>query len=494
MRVLLANPSVKQNIGSKYERYYIRSGSRWPHSGVKIKGQLPHYLPFPFFLGYAAALLKSKNYETYVLDSVAEDLDETNFLEKVQAINPDLVFYEISALTAEYDFSLAYRLKNIIPGLKIALGGPYATVYGYQMIKERSCFDFAIKGEYEFPLLSIVDYLLGNKELAPGVIYKSSGSIIDSGSPCLIKNLDDLPYPARELFPSNENTDLSIYWDGFCQNYPAHQVQASRGCLYRCYFCLWNQVIYNNGNYRKHSASRVLEEIEMIQNRYGSKEIYFDDDDFTVDKDYVYSICSEITKNGLDIKWSCMADSINTDEDLIKTMAKSGCIGIKFGVESASAKILKNIGKPVSLERVKKLTSLCSKYGIKTHAAFTLGLLEEEPKDIRLTGDFIKNLDVDSVQVSIAMPYPGTAFYQALQPDADSAGPISDIYNNKNPKRRALLKIRRKILSAWLIRRWLNPLKMFKSAALLSRSVKGIGVRVFFAKIYGLYIDEAKNR
>jgi len=112
MKVLLINPSCKQDINKKYERYYIRSGSRWPHSGVKIKGTIPHYLPFPFFLAYSASLLKEAGFDVHVIDAIALDISEATLLERIEAIEPQLVFYEVTTPTIDYDLLSQEDKKN----------------------------------------------------------------------------------------------------------------------------------------------------------------------------------------------------------------------------------------------------------------------------------------------------------------------------------------------------------------------------------------------
>jgi radical SAM superfamily enzyme YgiQ (UPF0313 family) len=231
----------------------------------------------------------------------------------------------------------------------------------------------------------------------------------------LVEPLDRFPFPLRDIFPSNDRPDINAYWDVFCQLRPAVQMQASRGCPYRCYFCLWNQVVYREGKYRTLSISRVVDEMEHIVNKYRAREIYIDDDDFTVNKKHVKGICREIQKRNLRINWSCMGNVANLDEETVYEMAAAGCIGIKFGVESASENVLKEIGKPVNLERVKNVVKWLKKYRIRSHATFTFGLLNETLDSMKKTLEFAKRLDTDSVQFSIATPYPGTKFYEILK-------------------------------------------------------------------------------
>lgn len=415
MKVLLANPPYKIRIDSKTEKYFVRAGSRWPFSIKKNISEPLLYVPYPFFLGYTATLLKQKGYKVLAIDAVALNLSEEEFIERTIKKSPDVILIETTTPTFYYDISLIRRLKDINKKLIVALAGSHVSAFPEESIKI-DVVDYVICGEYEFVFTELIDRLskgLSYDDLK-GLWYKRDGEIIRGGHSELIAPLDLLPYPDRDIFPDDENPNINIYWDGFCQYKPAIQMHASRGCPFRCYFCLWNQVMYNNGKYRMFSLNRVISEIEEVINKYHPKEIYFDDDDFTVNKSYVMSICDEMIKRKIKVKWSCMGNIMNLDEEMIEMMYKAGCIGIKFGVESASPVILKRLGKPMNLKKVIQNVKLLNKYGIKTHATFVFGLLEETKQTMQQTLNFAKILDVDTVQFSICVPYPGTKFFSIL--------------------------------------------------------------------------------
>lgn len=503
MKIAIVNPLFKYEQGRRYEKYYIRSGSRWPHSGIKRKGTLPHYLPFPFFLAYSAALLRREKFGVYLLDAVALDMGKEEFLARLKEEKPDLIFYEITTPTFRFDLTLAKSLKALLPHALVAWGGTHASVFGDEILARHPEVDFILKGEYERSLLELARMLReGKLDSVAGILYREGGKIIDAGFPELIAPLDWLPYPARDIFPSSDQSNILVYWDGFCQFYPAVQMQASRGCPYRCYFCLWNQVIYNNGRYRTFSPRRVVDEMEEIKEKYGAREIYFDDDDFTIDRKHVLSICSEIRKRSLDIKWSCMADAINLDEDLLSEMARSGCIGIKFGIESASPRVLQKIGKPVNLQKAKKIARLCEKYRIKSHASFSLGLLDETPQDIEQTVRFAQNLRVNSIQVSLAIPYPGTKFFQMLEKSRNFERGDWELYDGKvsklavvsTPNAKILERKRGQILpSRWLLRKLISPLSLYSQGYVFLRTLRGLGMKRFIRNFFSLIIDEKRN-
>jgi radical SAM superfamily enzyme YgiQ (UPF0313 family) len=212
------------------------------------------------------------------------------------------------------------------------------------------------------------------------------------------------------------------YWDGFCQRRPAVQMHSSRGCPYKCTFCLWISVIYDQGPYRTFSPQRVVDEMEEVVNRYEAREIYFDDDIFTVKEDHVLGICEEILDRKLKVAWSVMGDAMAVTEKSVDAMARAGCIGMKFGVESADAAVLKKLRKPVKVDKVRKVAEWCASRGIKTHATITFGLEADTPETMQKTLDFCCSLSVDSIQFSVVTPFPGTEHYR----NAKEAGQIDE--------------------------------------------------------------------
>lgn len=491
MKVLLANPSYKQSISRKYEKYYIRAGSRWPHSGVKRKGTIPHYLPFPFYLGYSATILKNSGFDVHTVDAVALDLSEELLIERLLGICPELFFFEVTTPTINYDLQLINKIKTLLPQMIVVIGGSHATTFSEELLVENPAIDYILKGEYEIALHELATSLRGDGcRPDRGIISKSSNDL-----------LDKFPFPAYNMFPSSDHPEPTIYWDGFCQMSPAIQMQSSRGCPYSCYFCLWNSVMYGHGKYRTIDPVRVVDRIESLLAEYGVKEIYFDDDSFTISRKHVLSICNELLKRNIGVKWSCMADVAGLDESLLQVMAKSGCIGVKFGVESGSEKVLKGISKPVDLEKVKNIVSWCRQLKIKSHATFTIGLLDEAEEDMLQTLEFAKNLGADSIQISSATPLPGTSFFEIMKEKGRLRGKEWETFDGKISEAVAsysgkvnVEKLRKRAMLVWAIKAVCIPTRIIHKLRIISRTVRGMGIGNFSRKLSATIIDELKNR
>ncbi|MBT0663718.1 radical SAM protein [Geobacter pelophilus] len=497
MRILLANPSCKQSIDNKYEKYFIRAGSRWPHSGVKRKGTIPHYLPFPFYLACSAAKLQESGFDVHTLDAIALDLSERSFLEMAAKIKPDLLFFEVTTPTINYDLKLLVKIREVIPDAIISIGGAHATTFAEQILADNPVIDVIFQGEYELALNDLA-LSYSDSQNRPRRCVIPRRAIGDNN----VTSLSGVPFPAYDMFPIRDKSDPTVYWDGFCQLYPAIQMQTSRGCPNQCYFCLWNSVIYDHGAYRVYDPELVVAKMADLVTVYKAKEIYFDDDSFTVKKSHVVAICNALTRQNINVKWSCMADVAHLDEQLLQTMSLAGCIGIKFGVESGSNKVLKHVGKPVDLTMVQNIVRCCRKFNIKSHATFTIGLLEESEHDVQQTLAYAAALGADSIQISIATPFPGTRFYDTLQKQGlvsergweEFDGKCSAINLSPLLDRGRVEELRKRAMLRWLLKTVFIPTNLLRHRRIIIRTIQGLGIRKFMHKLSATLIDGYKNK
>jgi len=488
MKILLANPPYRVSINDKEERFFIRAGSRWPFSVTKCKDEKSEYMPFPFYLAYAAALLeKEEGIEVFVEDSIALNETEEQFIAKVKSIIPDVILFETSTNTVRHDIELAKKIKEFNSDSKIVLAGFHVTALTKETFDiSGSAIDFILLSEYEINFVDLVKELRDGKDFSDqeGIAFKKDGQVVINPVKSLL-DINKLPFPARHLFPSNTNNDLSVYWDGFCQSKPAVQMHASRGCPFRCNFCVWNQIMYRNEKYRPFPASYICDEIEAALKEYGAKEIYFDDDTFTGSKQHVLEFCAEMKKRGLQnkINWSAMADFMITDHEMIREMKSAGCVGLKFGVESGNQDILKHIGKPINFDRIKSNAKLCGKLGIKTHGTFTFGLSNETKKTIQETFNLSKDIDCDSVQFSITTPFPGTRYHEELKAKGrllsdkweDFDGNSNCVVKFDDFDENYIVDFYKKATGRWLKHKMKDPKWVMRQLSNLNRARKGQG-------------------
>ncbi len=399
MKIVLANLPWRQS-----GKQGVRAGSRWPH----LKGPTEtDYLPFPFFLAYAAALLKKHDFKVTLIDAIAQRISYRSFLHSMRTLKPDLLVCEVSTVTLEHDLRLLSRLGTRI---HLVLCGPDVNIRSESFLKQYPFVRYVLVGEYEFTLLELVKALRAGRDLASvaGLIYRNREGIHRTPLRSLT-DLNALPWPLREGLPmyryNDSPGDIPL---------PSAQMLASRGCPFRCKFCLWPQVMYHGHNYRTRDIVDVVDEMEFLTKEMKFKSIYFDDDTFNIGKDRMLAFCAEIKKRKLDVPWAIMARADLMDEEILQNMKETGLYAVKYGVESSSQALLDGIDKNMNIKRTEEIIKFTKMLDIKTHLTFTFGLPGETRQTIQDTTDFALRLDPETVQFSIATPFPGTDFYKEM--------------------------------------------------------------------------------
>lgn len=494
MKVLFLNPSFKRSRAIFFEQYLVRSGSRWPHTGFKLKYLRPHYLPFPFFLATAAAVLKKNGHAAVGLDAVALDLNLDEMLERISRINAQVIVFEPTAASLDFDLELCGLIKKKCSAqTATVLCGAFASRAGERFLSACPFVDFVVKGEYETAVLELIDFIADGSGAVPsGLFYRNADKIVFSGAREPLKEINDLPFAGREFFPSGESftNESDYYWDGFCRRHPAVQIYASRGCLFSCAFCLWKNSLFAKTGFRAMSAKATVAHIKELCKIAGAREVYFDDDDFTADPERVRELCQELIAQKTEVEWSCMGSVARIDRELIAFMARAGCRGIKFGVESADPAVLARLGKAVDPEHVSRVAVWCAELGIRTHAAFVLGLEGESEESLALTHKYIVELDVDSVQVSIAAPVPDCdELFGRVCKNNTLEDSVLRQYDGKTGSRKSLLLRRRKIMRGWLLCRIFTK-RFWKN---INAARRGNGTGFFLKQGFCVFIDEMYN-
>ncbi len=407
MRTILINaPWVKGDL------YGVRAGSRWPH--LEDCGT-SSYMPFPFFMSYAAAVLARAGKAVAVIDACAERLDDNACLSRIEEFRPDLVVVETSTPSIEVDLSFAAQVKDRLPGVFTAFCGPHAPMMEHGFLERHKNVDFLFRGEYEMILHDLVNVLEdgGDPGSIKGITHRRpDGLVVDNGPRPLLKDIDSLPWPARDLFP------MELYDDrpgGIpC---PSLQMWASRGCPYQCVFCVWPQVMYGGNTYRVRNPADVADEIQYCLERWPFKSFYFDDDTFNIGKSRIIALCEGIRSRNISVPWGAMARADHADREVLTAMKAAGLVSIKYGMESGVQELIDASGKNLKIEQVEDAVRISKELGLEVHLTFTLGLPGETKETIRRTIRKAVELDPFSVQFSIATPFPGTVYYETLKED-----------------------------------------------------------------------------
>jgi hopanoid biosynthesis associated radical SAM protein HpnJ len=387
MRTLFLNPP-------SFEGFDGGAGSRWPAAR-----EIESYW-YPVWLCYPAGLIP----DSKVLDAPPHkvSIDQT----VAMAADYELLVLFTSTPGFNVDVKIAEMMKDNNPKLKVAFVGPPVTVEPEKSLRATSAIDFIVKREFDY---AIRDYAMGKPlEEIPSVSFRKNGEIQNNAEAPVIENLDELPWVTKVY---KRDLDFTRYNVPFLLN-PYISFYTTRGCPAQCTFCLWPQT-HSGHRWRLRSSTDIANECRYtLENFPGLKEIFFDDDTFNYQKARTIELCSKLKP--LNFTWSCTS-RVTTDYDTLKAMKDAGCRLLIVGYESGDQQILKNIKKGATIDMARRFTANCKKLGLTVHGDFIVGLPGETRDTIRTSINFAKELDVETIQVSIAHPYPGTEFYDHVK-------------------------------------------------------------------------------
>lgn len=365
----------------------------------------------PLGLGYITSFLIANGYEVSIIDSQKKSLNVKQLIRKIKETNPDIL--GVSVLTSNYENvkKTTNEIKKTNPDIKIVLGGPHPSALPEISLKQTKA-DFVIRGEGEYPFLKLIRFLEHkNIKLSSieNLCYWQNGRVKTKPGITRIKNLDMLPFPTWNLMPPREYSKNPHQF--LFRRYPIAPIITSRGCPFECVFCPASFLF--GKELRRRSPQNVVDEIELLVNEFGVKEIHFEDDNFTLIRNHVESICGELIRRKINIVWQCpngvRVDTL--DEDLVSLMKKSGCYRLSFGIESGSQEILNKTGKKLNLKEVSEKIRMVKKQGIEVQGFFIFGLPGETEKTIFKTLKFIKSLDLDLLDIALLVYLPGASLF-----------------------------------------------------------------------------------
>jgi radical SAM superfamily enzyme YgiQ (UPF0313 family) len=427
-------------------KFRISRESRWPE---QTKSGTLYY---PFWLSYATGVLMNSEHEVFLLDAIAKKLIFSETLKEIKKFNPDLLVVETSTPTFKSDLKFLEKVKTEV-GTKIALVGTHVSVFPEEALKSRAV-DFVARKEYDYTILELANTLEKKADLKKvlGLSFKKEGKIIHNPDRPPIQDLDALPFVSQVY---KKFLDVRDYRYALALH-PMIQILSSRGCPNLCTFCDWPQTFMGRF-YRTRSPENFVNELEYITNEMPEiKEIFIEDDTFTINKERVIKICDLIKERKLDIIWSA-----NVRADIpfyvLKKMKDAGCRILIVGYESGNQQILNNVKKGITLEQAEKFTIAAKNAGLKIFGCFMIGLPGETKETIEQTFRFAKKLNPDMVFFQQAVPFPGTEFYNWCKQNGylvtedfskwlDSNGQLDFLVSYPNLSREEMRKIRDKLM------------------------------------------------
>ncbi|MDO8528350.1 MAG: radical SAM protein [Nanoarchaeota archaeon] len=363
----------------------------------------------PFGLAYIAAVLKKNNIPVKILESNVFDLNHEQIKKEIEEYNPNIVGITSTTSMIEEAHEIALLCDEKI---KVIIGGVHASSLPEETLEKFERFDFLVRGEGEFAMLELVQKK--PLEKIKGLSYRKNGKIKHNAPRELNNQLDELPFPSRELLPMDK------YFSAGAKQTPSDYILSSRGCPYQCIFCADHLV--HGRKFRFRSPENIIKEVEELHKR-GVKDWDFIDDNFTLINERVEKFCDLMIQKGLNKKmsWRC-ANGIRVDRitlELLKKMKEAGCYMVSLGIESGNEEILRNMKKDINLEKVRMAVKWCNEVGIETRGLFMFGNLGENEKTMQDTIDFAKSLNLDTASFHITIPFPNTEYWNIVKKEGE---------------------------------------------------------------------------
>jgi len=360
------------------------------------------YYP-PMGIAYLASFLKRAGFNavTINIDAVRYGISKIPKLLKI--IKPKVIGICINSDDI-YPIShkIIKKIKEVID-VPLVVGGVFSTSNPEFLLKKDQV-DYVARGEGENTLLELMKLLIyndGNLAKINGLSYKVNGKIVHNPARELIKNLDDIPFPTWDKFTVNR-CFVSVSYKN-----PAFAITASRGRHYRCAFCSLSVFQY----YRFRSPKNVVDEIKHLINKFNIKDITFLDPTLNVNPKWVISLCKELIKQNLKIKWRCLCRVDKINEKMIAYMKAAGCYNIALGIETSKDEFLNFLQKDFTIEQVESAISIVKKYKIEILAYFMYGIPGQKISDLEHNFKFIKKINPDYLVLQSLFPISNSKLY-----------------------------------------------------------------------------------
>jgi len=413
MSILFSNPpwwEGKESRGflrKKRWRRGVRAGSRWPFTYLgrctPDNARAHDYIPYPFFLGYATTYTADKigKDKVFFRDSIALSESYNSFYKYLDSIHNKIEYFLIESATPswDHDYNLIKEIKKKYPNLKIVVAGPISTS---DEKWDSDIVHAVLKGEYEKNIIKVLEGqtglinhdLLTKDEMNDAPIPYYDDMIYD-------KYFDGNPIPMNVLHPQ------------------AH-IWSSRGCPFKCIFCVWPAAMTGNDptgdgkrSVRQYTPNYIDNLLTELTGRYKFKAIYFDDDTFNIGNRHTENMSALMDK--FNTPWFAMCRADTSKKETWKKMADSGCKGVKIGVESGSQLVVdKIVNKHLDLKYVSEIVSYIRSLDMSVHGTFTYGLPGETKEDMIQTKRFIKSTKFSTVQESGTAEIEGTPLHTLI--------------------------------------------------------------------------------
>lgn len=400
MKICFVNPPFKAEYG-KFSRE-----SRSP--AITKSGALY----YPLWLIYAAAYCENAGYDICFLDAPAKRMNEEQSVSYIQqnASDAKLFVYGTSTPSIKSDVAFATEIKKLYPSSFALLVGTHPSARPEETLGYSSSIDAVAIGEFDSVVLELANALKDGTDVTAvrGLCINGKDECVRTPFMPAIRELDKIPFASEFIHKYLDPRDYFFA----AATYPSIQIFTTRGCPFRCNFCVYPQTMHGHA-FRTRSAESIVAEFQYIADNFPEvKEVVIEDDTFTANKKRVLEVCGQLVERKLNkrLRWLCNA-RVNLDLETMQAMKKAGCRLIIPGIESGCQQILDNIKKGTKVEQFYTYVANAKKAGLLIHACYMVGNNGETKETMRQTLELALKLNTDTAQFFPLIPYPGTEAY-----------------------------------------------------------------------------------
>ena len=370
---------------------------------------------YPIWLAFCTGVLEQAGHEVVLTDAPARGISLDATLEQGRRFQPQLLVLDTSTPSIENDMSVAARLKELVPGLFVVAVGTHVSALPEETLRNAAAFDAIALHEYDYTVRDLAAALSGVArplkntavlQAIPGLCYRQGDALVRTPDRPFIENLDDLPWVSKVY-----KKHLRI-GDYFNQNslYPMITLITSRGCPFRCSFCVYPQTMMGR-HYRFRSIGDVVKEMEYVAREFPeARSIFFEDDTLTANRKRCLELSDAILERGLKTSWTANS-RVEVDAEAMRRLKAAGCRELCVGFESGDQAILDGMRKGTRLERMRQFMADARQAGMLIHGCFMVGFPGETEESVQRTIDLSLELSPDTAQFYPVMVYPGTEAY-----------------------------------------------------------------------------------
>lgn len=371
----------------------------------------------PLGILYLAAYLDENNIANEVFDTTFSTPEA--LCQHLRVKKPPFLAVYVNLMTKIPVLEIIRFVKNE-PELKdtiIILGGPEVKNHAEKFLEYKA--DYLIIGEGEESLLALIQSvnlqtehsgsMEGIRDGIDGIAYRNeSGETVFTRERTKIKDLDTLPFPARQ------KVELQLYLDAWKKKHGQNAISVStmRGCPYTCKWC--SRAVYGL-SYRRRSPRKVAEELEWIQAHYQPDTLWFVDDVFTISHKWLREFADALAEKNLRIPYECITRADRLNAEAIALLKETGCFRVWIGAESGSQKVIDLMDRRVSVNQVREMIQLAQSNGIQAGTFIMLGYPGETEEDIEETIHHLKVSNPDLFTITVAYPIKGTELYTEIE-------------------------------------------------------------------------------